>query len=474
MSSSKTTIVHARIVPLLVAGFSLAVLAMHAYVGSFSRWMADDYCSAAEEKRLGILRAAWFWLRTWNGRYSANVLDAFFGYLGPAFTPAVTAIVLISWVITLTAAIHALARRTAAENVRLVWSLSAATAIIFLTLALAPNVAQSLYWAQGMREFIPALIILGAYVALFAWCGMRQWSAREAALLAALAFLLVYGAGGFSEMFTTLQLSAFGLAIIVWRTLARGRLNRAESLALASGALAAVLGFATMVLSPGNAGRQALMPAPPAIPQLLRISVDGFGLFLAGLAQFPIRLIALAGVLALGLWLGAMLSLPATNWRTSLLILALGALLTFSCFPPPAYGTSEPPFGRTLIIPTYAFVLTIFLFGVTLASAVARRERLVPLASGALVALVIVAALMAIHQMAGEQSTHAAYARAWERFHAEMVGYQQAGTASAQVWTADLNANNWAGLNVLGDNPKFWLNKCVSAYYGVSVTSNTP
>src|SRR5512142_1126962 len=89
----------------LAAFASMAVLLMHGYLGSYSRFMADDYCSAAESLRLGILRAAWFWYRTWTGRYSANVLDAIFGALGPGVTPVVTALVLALWLAALFAAI---------------------------------------------------------------------------------------------------------------------------------------------------------------------------------------------------------------------------------------------------------------------------------------------------------------------------------------------------------------------------------
>src|SRR5512142_2120663 len=89
----------------LIAIASTAVLGMHAYLGTYSRFMADDYCSASESLRLGILRAAWFWYRTWTGRYSANVLDATFGALGPGVTPVVTALVLALWLAALFAAI---------------------------------------------------------------------------------------------------------------------------------------------------------------------------------------------------------------------------------------------------------------------------------------------------------------------------------------------------------------------------------
>ena len=34
--------------------------------------------------------------------------------------------------------------------------------------------------------------------------------------------------------------------------------------------------------------------------------------------------------------------------------------------------------------------------------------------------------------------------------------------------------NNWATLNTLTDNPKFWVNVCYSNYYGISVIGEFP
>jgi hypothetical protein len=65
--------------------------------GTYSRFMADDFCSAATAQSLGIVRGAAWWYVNWSGRFSANILDSVFGYLGPRITPAATLIILILW-----------------------------------------------------------------------------------------------------------------------------------------------------------------------------------------------------------------------------------------------------------------------------------------------------------------------------------------------------------------------------------------
>src|SRR5512142_861259 len=118
----------------LIAIASTAVLGMHAYLGTYSRFMADDYCSASESLRLGVLRAAWFWYRSWTGRYSANVLDATFGALGPGITPIVTALVLALWLAGLFASLLMITKSRGTDR-PLLLSLALAAAILFLPLA---------------------------------------------------------------------------------------------------------------------------------------------------------------------------------------------------------------------------------------------------------------------------------------------------------------------------------------------------
>ena len=66
------------------------------------------------------------------------------------------------------------------------------------------------------------------------------------------------------------------------------------------------------------------------------------------------------------------------------------------------------------------------------------------------------------------------YASAWEKFHAQLLGDKKAGLKDVEISIQEMNDNNWSELNVLGDNPKFWVNQCVSKYYGINVLTNTP
>ncbi len=235
---------------------SIAALAAHGYLGSYSRFMADDYCSASEANRLGIFRAAWYWYITWTGRYSANFADAVFGKLGPNFTPAVPSIVVLAWLGTLGITIYLLLP-TEDKRLRLLLTGALATTILFLTLTLTANIEQSLYWSQGMRSVVPPLILGSGYVALLRWFQARPRLTRSRLVWSAIGLLLTYAAGGFSETYTVFQVAAFLLAIAVLLMCRRYASNKDIFFFLASGSLGALLALITVVVAPGNPYRQA-------------------------------------------------------------------------------------------------------------------------------------------------------------------------------------------------------------------------
>ena len=63
-----------RVFLFVLLGLFCAPLVTHIYLGSYSRFIADDFCSAAIARSRGIIRGAHFWYLVWNGRFSANFL----------------------------------------------------------------------------------------------------------------------------------------------------------------------------------------------------------------------------------------------------------------------------------------------------------------------------------------------------------------------------------------------------------------
>jgi len=68
---------------LFVAALSAALLAF-AYVGLFTRYMADDYCAAVAVRRDGFLGSQLGWYGGWTGRFSFSFVLAAAESVGPA------------------------------------------------------------------------------------------------------------------------------------------------------------------------------------------------------------------------------------------------------------------------------------------------------------------------------------------------------------------------------------------------------
>lgn len=147
-----------RILFWLLLALFCAPLVTHIYLGSYSRFIADDFCSSAVARSQGILRGSLYWYINWNGRFSANFLDSLFGYLGPAATPYATGLVVTVWFIVLAIAVVQITEAGLLESCII------AAIVLFAALHVIPFVGQSLYWGRecdpSFRRSFSALLML--------------------------------------------------------------------------------------------------------------------------------------------------------------------------------------------------------------------------------------------------------------------------------------------------------------------------
>src|ERR1044071_7402315 len=74
------------------------VLLLHGYLGSYTRLIADDFCSFHFSRRLGMLRYIWNQYLTWGGRYSVFAIDSLIHNIGLTGLHYFTVTVLVIWV----------------------------------------------------------------------------------------------------------------------------------------------------------------------------------------------------------------------------------------------------------------------------------------------------------------------------------------------------------------------------------------
>jgi hypothetical protein len=62
-------------------------LAAHAYIGFFSRYVADDYCTAATVRTAGLLLTQKHFYVSWSGRFSFTLKVSLVELLGTRVVP---------------------------------------------------------------------------------------------------------------------------------------------------------------------------------------------------------------------------------------------------------------------------------------------------------------------------------------------------------------------------------------------------
>lgn len=440
-------------------------LALHAYLGSFSRFLGDDYCSAFWANRLGVMRATWYWYITWSGRYSASALDSIFGILGPKFVSFVTPFVIAIWLICIgLSANTVIAFR---KNGVIITSLLA-TGVLFLTLNFTPIIQQSLYWGQGMRSVVPPLILGTTYLGIFfALKNIKQLNGKTQILWYLLSFLLAFGIGGFSETYSVVQLVAFGFSLVTLTIIFRYPFKSFEFFFLFSGLFGAVLSFIVIIIAPGNASRAAFFSPPPNISGILEISSNSLLVYLENLFSSIESITGFLGIFFLSALIGFKNASTQNALRNLSVVLVGGPLLIFSCFPPAAYGMSDSPPGRTLIISTYMLATLVVFSGYYFGCYISLKKDSTPRYLYFTVNLLIfislfVSSFIVSKDMYEARHIYVDYAAAWDKTHDTLVLLKN----GAKDVIVPVVIDEWSGVLRMTDNPRFYVNTCASKYYG--------
>lgn len=463
---------------LLLALFSIP-LVTHVYLGSFSRPVADDFCSAAVAQSQGIVRGALYWYTNWTGRYAANLLDTLLAYIGPRVIPYETGVVVIIGFVTLAYTVYQFIQDDE-RGVRVLLSCVTAAVVLFIVFAVIPSIGQSLYWAQ-VRSGVPSLILGTAYVALIA---RRTAASMHNQRRMWAAILLTFIAAGFAETYSAVQTTALLFAVVIWLVLDHygASTNRSDLFLLVAGFVGSLAGTLLVVLAPGNKFRRTPFPPPPGVWDLFRIVMRGLREFFYLVVFSPTRAPVWVGLILCGFIFGlgifqrhegsvkerrqlvwALLWLPPVTF-----------VLLAVCWVPMAWGTSLTLAHRTFIIPAYILVCLVMCWAY-LAGLLSRRsyhlfsphprilKTMLP------ILLVIVFGLFAVirsWQMLQLRPTLLAYALEWNNREQMIQRAKSQGLSYAVV----PRLHHWTGLDEIELDPKItWLTKCFQEYYGISV-----
>lgn len=412
-----------------------ATLALYAWHGRHSRYVADDFCTASALQQYGFFGAMRFHRVSWSGRYSYFAIKAIPEAIGPATTPVTPAVMIALFC---AAGVWTIRRVTGSPLV----ALFGGGTIAYAAIDASPDVLAMggpLLWETGTFTYMLALILYTIWAGLFFGTGRWRWLAGAVLMLIA---------GGLSETSIAAQGAMTGALTVI--ALFRRQPDIARI--AAAGFVASILSLLLVATAPGNQVRMSTLP--PRQP-LLAASVKSVALAYdyVGSVAFSYGK-ALVLVLLLGTIVGTM---ARTNTAATLTIAAAALCGYGASLLPAIWMLSTVPPPRTLHVTNF------FLMAVLLSlSAAAGAVR--PLAVRRLApALLIVAIVIPLFSA---------------RFVASTIPKTRSRAAELERIDRILRANRgrsvvlhspWAlAERVLFQDPEFWTNRCIADFYGVT------
>ena len=468
----------------LVAGAFLLPLLAHAYIGLSSRYIADDYCYAVAARQ-GVLAAQITWYSTWQGSVSSNFLAMLASLLPPEtirFLPATT---LTIWGLLLTWTVCQL-KPVSTRAWRLPTSVLLATMTLALSLDGRPRMTpQTLYWLNGSLRYLAPQLVLVAYAGFVIFAHNRINQRRQLLAACAASTTLALIAGSFSEAHMAAQVTGIFLATLACAVFVSRPVRQTLLPLLSTGLAGSLIAFLVMTVSPGMRVRQALLPAPP---DLLTLGLRTFSYTLEFVRELVLRapenlLLAMIVPALIARLTNAIATNTAIRNDTRndgfipwLAVIPAGVLLVLAaCFSTAAWALATFPPMRTLLIPQFLLFSAIttwsFLFGLwTLRHWTPGTDTRMKMFGVVALALTLAWPLNDSWNTLDLRFDAEANAQTWDAFDRQLRQAKTQQLDSLHLPVPD----NLAGLDLVGQEANFWVNSCVSDYYGVSVTGYQP
>jgi hypothetical protein len=462
--------------------FGLALLC-YAYIGTFSRYYADDYCISGSVIANGFWKAQITWYIGWSNRYAATFFSSLSDVFGPSAIRVWPGLIMLLMLLSLTWALVETIRLLRLEFSK--WAmLPVAAAIVFFTVLGSPQRYQTVYWRMGLFTYTLPLVFLSCLIGLIfslirKTAGSRRGYWAWMFVCAGLAFV----AGGFSETYLTLQIGLLGLAVLgVWFRLNNGTQSKWLLFLIAS-LIGSLLALIVVFAAPGNAVRQASMPAPPGAVKLVTLSLqyawDFIRYSIKGL-PLPTFLIFLYVSLLAWTLLGwsavdGTRSVPISRLLAAAMVTpVIGYFLIVCTVVPSVYGESAYPEPRALMVPYFVLVCVVAMIGWLIGWI---AVRLLPwkgsyMRWGAILALLLLSIypLRAARQAYLEIPVYRERAATWDGRFAQIRLMKEHGLMNIELPAMD----SAYGLMEMNDNPTTWVNACAAQYYGVYTITAIP
>ena len=455
-----------------------AVIALHAYLGSFTRLIADDFCTAYFINRLGILRSAWYWYLNYTGFFSRSVINKILIWIDPYHMWVIVPAALIVWGGVSAWVIYFLTEKETESKDRLWVSISLSFAFIYLVLLINPQPTQSLYWWSGFSAYTVPLILVTFYFALYLITKRTEANGIGIAVLSITSFLMAFGIAGASESFSPTLLSSM-IFLLGWELLVTQYNMRKPTLwFLVMGFLGSCMALIVMISAPGNAIRQSFFRPPPSVIQIIQIAAKGYFDFLKATILEPQKLTGIFGVYIGSIVLGInALTIRVTNKWVAVFFLLLGIFFASLCFPPAAYGMSQAPPQRVLVISSFILAAGLVASGYSCGNWLSvwlSKDSKKSMTLAMIIAmsfLICFSVWITSRNLYESRGIFLEFAGKWDQADAQILRAKSDGDESVTIPAMDV----WTGPGGVPIHKKNnWINQCYSMYYGIQVLGPDP
>jgi hypothetical protein len=460
---------------------STVVLSVYAYLGTFSRYYADDYCMSSVSFSNSLLNAIATLYKTWSNRYAGMVLLSLSEKFGRSAIHYWLLFTLVAWVAALSWAILKSSRLLRLNFSR--WmAILLAELVVFFTIMESPNPFQTLFWRIGLITYTLPMAFLALLIGLILNGVLKARDGRQTrwGLILGLVGCAVisFFAGGLSETYVALQTGLLGLAIVCVLVGTRGKIRLNWILWVGISLIGSLVAMWVVIHAPGNAIRQGSMPASPDLLKLVYSSAaNGFLFIYISLQDYSFQTVLLF-LLVLFLAYGVITSnTTLIKPRPSRLVWALlltpliGYLLIVAICAPSVFAESSYPEARVLIEARFIMVLFLSIEGLIIGTGLGQLHTLsneVPPLLLRMVVLLITIVLLSYplydaRKMAAQVPDYRARASAWDARNAQILTDKAQGLEKIQVKEFD----SISGISELSPDTDFWVNGCAASFYGV-------
>ena len=456
----------------------LIPLTMHAYFGTFARYISDDYCTAWTLGEKGILQSQVYWYTGWSGRYSFTLFVNLLEALGPRIAQILPGFSLLVWIIGILFLLRQISRSL---NVRLdkLPLLVISTATVFTIADGVPNTFQSIYWLTGISTYTVPLILAVFY---------GHWLMRQASrgttdvllkLNLGLSALIAFILGGFSETYVSIQTAMLTATLVI--ALGYRRVSEAKRLSglLLTGLAGSIASMIVILIAPGTSVRTGLISNPASILVIVQHSLMDLKIFLSLALKSQLPLLLVCGIVpGLFILLAGHKSIqpsgdkPGKVWKWALSAILpplLMLLMMLASIVPYEYAVSSYPDARVLITTQAIMIMGIIVWSLILGKFAivflrGRENRLRPWILALL--MLVLGGTTFISRRSTIKILDALediqyFAESWDQRDTFL---REASLSGLKDVTA-ASLNHMGGLDEIGYDPNEWINRCVAQYY---------